>query len=73
MNTRPKLKEKEALDIAKHALGYQGEFINEPQANLVILPNEMIDSKNRVGVILSMLLNCLSRTAAMPWVVTSTT
>src|SRR6266404_7692698 len=49
VDTKPKLKPKDALDAAQAALGYQGKFANELQANLVILPNEMIDPKNRIG------------------------
>src|SRR5439155_6245130 len=49
VETKPNLKAKDALDAAKSALGYRGNFANEPQANLVILPNEMIDPKNRIG------------------------
>jgi thermolysin len=49
VDTNPKLKPKDALDAATKALGYKGKFANEPQANLVILPNEMIDPKNRIG------------------------
>src|SRR2546426_804512 len=41
VDTKPRLKPKDALDAAEVALGYQGKFANEPQANLVILPNEM--------------------------------
>ena len=37
------------LDAAQAALGYKGNFANEPEAHLVILPNEMIDPKNRIG------------------------
>src|SRR5437870_13466174 len=50
VDTKPKLKPKDALDAAEAALGYTGTFANEPQANLVVLPNEMIDPKNRIGV-----------------------
>jgi len=49
VDTKPKLKAKDALDAAMKALGYKGKFSNEPQANLVILPNEMIEPKNRIG------------------------
>src|SRR5438876_3206274 len=49
VDTKPRLKPKDALDAAQAALGYTGTFANEPQANLVVLPNEMIDPKNRIG------------------------
>ena len=49
VNTKPNLKPKDALEKATAALGYKGKFANEPQANLVILPNEMIDPKSRTG------------------------
>src|SRR5438876_5164399 len=49
VDTKPRLKPKDALDAAEVALGYQGKFANEPQANLVILPNEVINPKDRIG------------------------
>ena len=49
VDTKPTLKQKDAVDAAKNALGFNGNFANEPEANLVILPNEMIDPKSRIG------------------------
>jgi len=49
VDTKPTIKAKDALDVAQVTLGYKGKFANEPEANLVILPNEMMDPKNRFG------------------------
>src|ERR1051326_3491338 len=49
VDTKPTLKPKDALDAAGAARGYNGKSAREPQANLVILPNEVIDRKNRIG------------------------
>lgn len=38
VDTKPKLKPKEAIKAAEDALGYAGEFAVEPEAELVILP-----------------------------------
>src|SRR5437016_5767680 len=49
LDTKSKLKQKDALEAAKNALGFKVTFANEPEANLVILSNEMIEPKNRIG------------------------
>ena len=49
VETKPKLKPKDALAAAMAAVGYKGNLANEPEANLVILPNEMIDPNNKIG------------------------
>jgi len=59
LDTKPKLKPKDALDAAKNALGYRGIFANQPEANLVILPNEMMEPKNKIGANLAYVIELL--------------
>src|SRR5438552_15461184 len=49
VETKAKLKPKDALAAAMAAVGSKGNLANEPEANLVILPNEMIDPNNKIG------------------------
>src|SRR6266446_65616 len=49
VETKAKLKPKDAMAAAMAAVGYKGNFANEPEANLVSLPNEMIDPNNKIG------------------------
>ncbi len=47
--TRPAVNPAQAVRAAKDALGYNGDFANQPEAALVILPNQMINADAAPG------------------------
>jgi len=49
IDTKPTLAASNAVKAAKAALGYSGEFANEPEGVLMILPNYMIDPSPQSG------------------------
>ncbi len=50
VETTPKLTEAEAIETAKSALSYKGEFAKLPTASLVILPKWVTDQKSETKV-----------------------
>lgn len=52
VNTTPKLSPAQAIEAAKAALGYTGEFARQPDAQLVVLPHQVKDPGSEPGATL---------------------
>lgn len=53
VNTFPTLDAAAAIEAAKAALGYTGEFAKQPEAELVVLPHELIDRSKKSSATLT--------------------
>ncbi|HWT03608.1 MAG TPA: M4 family metallopeptidase [Pyrinomonadaceae bacterium] len=53
VNTKPKITADEAIAAAKAALGHGGDFAKAPEAQLVILPHQVINPENKPGATLT--------------------
>jgi len=53
VNTIPRISPAQAIEIAKAAVGYKGNFAQEPTAELVILPRAVKESRDLPGAVLT--------------------
>lgn len=53
VSTKPRINAAQAIQAARAALGYTGEFAKQPEAQLVVLPLEVIENSGRAGATLT--------------------
>ena len=53
VSTKPRINAAQAIEAARSALGYAGKFAKKPEAQLVVLPLEVIENNKRAGALLT--------------------